>query len=524
MHVLLIYPRFPQSFWSYDSLVRMMGRRAVMPPLGLITIAALLPPSWQVRLVDCNVRSLLEADWEWCNLVILSAMLVQKDDFNVLIREAKQRGKQVAVGGPYPTSVPDEALDAGADYLVLDEGEMTIPQFVTAIEQQIPQGIFRSTVKPDISQTPIPRYDLLELDAYYAMCVQFSRGCPFMCEFCDITSLYGRVSRTKTPSQMLAELDCLYRLGWRGQVFMVDDNFIGNKRRVEELLLALIPWMQTRGYPFRFFTEASLNLAQENKLLDLMVEAGFWSVFLGIETPDTESLVLTKKFQNTRHPLEEACRTINQAGLEIMAGFIVGFDAEKIGAGERIRAFVEATAIPRAMVGLLEALPHTDLWKRLEAEGRLVGMPQGEQSHLMNFVPARPLAQVAAEYLRVLWELYEPKEYLLRIWRQYQQIDEKRRPDSKTPTGMSMVQLLSFLVQLVWRQGICRPETRSLFWRQLIVMMYRKPRLVFEYLGQCAAAEHFIEYRQVARNHITAELGFDPLLSKDKIPVTVNPY
>ncbi|BAC91877.1 B12-binding domain-containing radical SAM protein [Gloeobacter violaceus] len=511
MHVLLVYPRFPRSFWSYDSLVQMMGRRAIMPPLGLITVAALLPSSWEVRLVDCNVRALSEADWRWCDLVMLSAMLVQKDDFQALIRKAKQRGKPVAVGGPYPTSVPEEALEAGADYLVLDEGEMTIPQFVAAIEKQLPRGVFRSTVKPDVSQTPIPRFDLLELGAYYAMCVQFSRGCPFMCEFCDITSLYGRVPRTKTPAQMLAELDCLYRLGWRGQVFMVDDNFIGNKRRVGELLLALIPWMQARRYPFGFFTEASLNLAQEGELLDLMVRAGFWSVFLGIETPDTESLVLTKKLQNTRQSLVEACRAINRAGLEIMAGFIVGFDGEKAGAGERIRAFVEVTAIPRAMIGLLGALPHTDLWKRLEAEGRLTGMSLGEQSHLMNFIPDRPLDQVAAEYLRALWELYEPRDYLLRTWRQYRQIDEHRRPHYNTPTGMSAVQLLRFLGQLVWRQGIRRAETRGLFWRQLIDMVLRKPRLVFEYMGQCAAAEHFFEYRQEARSHIIAELGFDPL-------------
>ncbi|MBC8123571.1 MAG: B12-binding domain-containing radical SAM protein [Gemmatimonadaceae bacterium] len=507
MHVLLLYPRFPRSFWSYDRFVQMAGKRAFMPPLGLLTVAALLPAKWELRLVDCNVREVSQADWQWCDLVIVSAMLVQKPDFLELIREAKQQGKRVAVGGPYPTSVPEDALEAGADYLVLDEGEMTVPQLLAALERREPRGIFRSSVKPDVTGTPVPRFDLLERDAYFAMCVQFSRGCPFMCEFCDITSLYGRAPRTKTPVQMLAELDCLYRLGWRGQVFMVDDNFIGNKRKVRDLLLELIPWMQARRYPFALFTEASLNLAQEEELLNLMVRAGFWSVFLGIETPDTDSLALTKKLQNTRQPLVEACQTINRAGLEIMAGFIIGFDGEKPGAGERIRAFVEETAIPRAMVGLLGALPHTDLWKRLQAEGRLIGLPVGEQSHLMNFVPDRPVEQIASEYLGALWELYEPRAYLERTWRQYRQIDTHRRPRRVTSLGMPPARLLRFLLQLVWEQGVRRPQTRGLFWKQLVDMALHRPSLLLEYLGQCAAGEHFFEYRLEARRHIEAELS-----------------
>lgn len=520
MRVLLLYPRFPRSFWSYDRFIQMAGKCTFMPPLGLITVAALLPAEWELRLVDCNVREPSESDWAWCDLVMLSAMLVQKPHFQTLIREAKCRGKRVCVGGPYPTALPEEALDAGADYLVLDEGEMTIPQLLTALEQQVPQGIFRSSDKPDVTHTPVPRFDLLEPGAYFAMCVQFSRGCPFMCEFCDITSLYGRVPRTKTATQLLTELDCLYKLGWRGQVFIVDDNFIGNKRSVRQLLQALIPWMQARRYPFGFFTEASLNLAGESELLDLMVQAGFWSVFLGIETPDADSLVATKKLQNTRKPLVEACQAINQAGIEVMAGFIVGFDGEQSGAGERIRQFVETTAIPRAMLGLLGALPHTDLWKRLQAEGRLTGVPFGEQSHLMNFVPDRPIGEIAAEYLRALWMLYEPQEYLRRTWRQYRQIDERRRPRSSAPTGMSPAQLVSFLIQLVWHQGIRRSETRRLFWQQLADMIRCKPGLVLEYLGQCAAGEHFFEYRQQARSHITAELGFDPIAVSAPSPAT----
>ncbi|MFN9858766.1 MAG: B12-binding domain-containing radical SAM protein, partial [Pseudanabaena sp.] len=282
MNVLLVYPLFPKTFWSYEKILELVNRKVLLPPLGLITVAAILPQEWNFKLVDRNIRSITEEEWQWADMVILSAMIVQKDDLLSLIKEAKRRGKKVACGGPYPTSSPEEPQAAGVDYLILDEGEITLPMFVEAISKGEPSGIFRTNEKPDVTTTPIPRFDLLEFDAYDSMSVQFSRGCPFQCEFCDIIVLYGRKPRTKTPAQLLAELEYLYSLGWRRGVFMVDDNFIGNKRNVRLLLLELKEWQKSHGYPFRFNTEASIDLAADQELMDLMMECYFDAVFLGI--------------------------------------------------------------------------------------------------------------------------------------------------------------------------------------------------------------------------------------------------
>ncbi|MCA1993803.1 MAG: B12-binding domain-containing radical SAM protein, partial [Coleofasciculus sp. S288] len=418
MRVLLVYPLFPQTFWSYDKILELVNRKVLLPPLGLVTVAAILPQEWEFRLADRNIRSVTEEEWEWAELVILSAMIVQKQDLLDQIREAKRRGKRVAVGGPYPTSLPQEAKEAGADYLILDEGEITLPMFVEAITRGDTEGIFRTSEKPDVTETPIPRFDLLELDAYDSMSVQFSRGCPFQCEFCDIIVLYGRKPRTKTPAQLLAELDYLYTLGWRRGVFMVDDNFIGNKRNVKLLLKELKAWQVEHGYPFRFNTEASIDLAQDPELMQLMVECYFDAVFLGIETPDEESLQLTKKFQNMRNPLSEAVEAITRAGLRPMAGFIIGFDGEKTGAGTRIVQFAEQTAIPTTTFAMLQALPNTALWHRLEKEGRLRNKDGNiNQTTLMNFIPTRPLEEIAMEYVEAFWELYDADRFLDRTYR-----------------------------------------------------------------------------------------------------------
>ncbi|MGE5658382.1 MAG: B12-binding domain-containing radical SAM protein [Actinomycetota bacterium] len=515
MKTLLLSPLFPQSFWSYNRFMEMAGLKAVIPPLGLITVAALLPQDWELRFYDRNVSFESDADWEWCDLVILSAMLVQKPDFHTLIQKARRLGKKVAVGGPYPTSLPEEAQAAGAHYLILDEGENTIPQFLEAIARGETQGVFRSPEKPDVTLSPIPRFDLLQRDAYFMMATQFSRGCPFNCEFCDIINLYGRKSRTKEPSQMLAELQSLYDLGWRGCIFMVDDNFIGNQRNVKRLLRELIPWMQTHDYPFTFITEASVNLAEDTELLELMVQAGFYAVFLGIETPDQDSLEVTQKYQNTRNSLLEACGTINQAGLLIYAGFILGFDGERTGAGERIEAFVESTKIPQPMLGLLQALPNTALWQRLEREQRLrlshgVGVVEvGDQNTLMNFQPTRPMTEIATEYVKAIWALYEPKHYLRRCLEQCLNINV---PANVPPhPHFPLEKALRLVVQLIWHQGICRSSTRLQFWQQLWTILTTKPQFLNLYLGLCAAGEHFLEYRMLARERISAQLGFDPL-------------
>ena len=419
MRVLLLYPLFPKSFWSFEKALELVDRKAMLPPLGLVTVAALLPQEWEFRLVDRNVGELTEADWEWAELAVMSAMIVQKEDFLHLIQEAKNHQVPIGVGGPYATALPHEA--ESADFMILDEGEITLPMFIEAVQRGDTHGVFRSDgVKPDVTGTPIPRFDLLNFESYDSMSVQFSRGCPFQCEFCDIIVLYGRKPRTKTPQQLLAELECLYELGWRRSIFMVDDNFIGNKRNGKLMLRELKPWMAAHGYPFRFNTEASIDLAQDQEMMDLMVECNFNAVFLGIETPDEASLTLTQKFQNTRDSLSESVDRIIRSGLRVNAGFIIGFDGEKKGAGERIVRFVEQTTVPLAMFSMLQALPDTALWHRLKKEGRM-----GEnganinQTTLMNFVPTRPLEDIANEFVAAFWELYDPQRYLDRTYQHF---------------------------------------------------------------------------------------------------------
>jgi radical SAM superfamily enzyme YgiQ (UPF0313 family) len=507
MKVLLLYPLFPKSFWSFDKVLELIGRKVSLPPLSLITVAAILPQTWEFRLVDRNVGYESEADWYWADLVIISGMIVQKNDLLFLVESAKRRGKQVAVGGPYATSVPDPILEAGADFLVLDEGEITLPLLVEALERGETSGIFRANgEKPDVTGTPIPRFDLLDLKAYSDMSVQFSRGCPYQCEFCDIIVLYGRKPRTKTPAQLLAELQRLYDLGWRRSVFVVDDNFIGNKRNAKLMLRELIPWMVEHDYPFSLSTEASVDLAQDQELLDLMIAANFSDVFLGIETPDTDSLSMTQKFQNTRNSLVESVQTINRAGLRVMAGFIIGFDGEKTGAGDRIIDFVEATAIPQALFGMLQALPGTALWHRLEKEGRLrTGQTavSGKQTTLMNFVPTRPLEEIAREYINCFWQLYEADRYLARIYRHY--LTMKPIPHKRQKAQMlEMVEVRALLI-IFWRQGIKR-STRWQFWKQLVAILQKNPGVFTHYLTSCAHIEHFLEYRQIIWEEVEAEL------------------
>ncbi|MGF1480146.1 MAG: B12-binding domain-containing radical SAM protein [Cyanophyceae cyanobacterium] len=504
MRTLLLYPLFPKSFWSFEKSLALVGRKALLPPLGLVTVAAILPQTWELKLVDRNIREVTEQEWQWAEMVILSGMIVQKADLLAQVQEAKRRSKRVAVGGPYATALPEEVAAAGADYLVLDEGEMTLPMFVEAVKRGEASGTFRSTEKPDVTTTPVPRYDLLELNAYDNMSVQFSRGCPFQCEFCDIIVLYGRKSRTKTPQQLLQELERLYDLGWRGSVFMVDDNFIGNKRNVKLLLKELKGWMNDKSYPFSFTTEASIDLAKDPELMELMVECNFTAVFLGIETPDEESLSFTKKFQNTRDSLSGSVEAITKVGLRVMAGFIIGFDGEKPGAGDRIVRFVEQTAIPLPMFSMLQALPHTALWHRLEKEGRLLNQEGNiNQTTLMNFVPTRPLAEIAREYTEAFWQLYDPARFLDRAYRHFLMMDAPRNPLPQRPLDWITVRAITILF---WRQGVMR-KTRWKFWGHLYKLSQHNPRICKHYLIVCGLSEHFLEYRQIVCDQINAQLA-----------------
>ncbi|NEQ45848.1 MAG: B12-binding domain-containing radical SAM protein [Leptolyngbya sp. SIOISBB] len=526
MNILLVYPRFPQSFWSFDKTLELVNFKAQLPPLGLITVAAILPQSWHYQLVDRNVRPVTTAEWQWADLVIVSAMIVQKPDFLASIQEAKAHHKLVAVGGPYPTALPQEIADSGADFAILDEGEVTLPLFVEALERGDRSGTFRSDgEKPAVTDTPIPRYDLLELDAYAEMSIQFSRGCPFQCEFCDIIVLYGRKPRTKEPEQLLAELQYLYDLGWRRSIFMVDDNFIGNKRNVKRLLQAMKPWMSEHNYPFSFATEASVDLAQDPELMQMMVDCNFGTVFLGIETPDGESLNLTRKFQNLRDPLVASVQSIAHAGLRVMAGFIIGFDNEKGGAGKRVAQFVEETAIPTAMFSMLQALPNTALWHRLEQEGRLLGQSaDANQVTLMNFVPTRPIEEIASEYIEAFWRLYDPLVVLNRTYRHFLMLGEGQKQtyqEHKQSAGspdINWIIVRAFLI-ICWRQGIVR-KTRWRFWGNLVVMLWRYPHVAANYLSVCAQAEHFIDFREHVKANIESQLDAYLACQQATVPST----
>lgn len=524
MNVLLVYPRFPKTYWSFHGVLELLGRQVLLPPLGLITVAALLPAEWALKLIDCNSREVTSDEWAWADLVICSAMLVQKQDLARQIQLAKAANLPVAVGGPFVSSTPDAPELSAADFLILDEGELTIPLFLLALARGESRGRFTAAgEKPDVALSPIPRFDLLDLGAYSLMAVQFSRGCPFQCEFCDIIVLYGRKPRTKTPQQLLAELEALHALGWRGEIFLVDDNFIGNKRNVKALLPELRSWQQHRHFPFVFTTEASIDLAADPSLMELMAACGFRRVFLGIETPDQASLLGAQKHQNMRSPLVEAVQAITASGLEVMAGFILGFDGEQAGAGARIVEFVEQSAIPLAMVGILQAFPHTALWHRLAREGRLIeaadDFDQGVQTHLLNFRPTRPMAEIAQEFLSAFRLLYDPHRYMRRVYRYSLKLAEGRqhsRGQRNQPRPWTQGSgLVRGLLTLIWRQGL-RRDTRWLFWRQLAAMAWRYPWGLDNYLWLLMLNEHFIDYQQLVQDQIEAQLRSSQFLGVDQ--------
>ncbi|OEJ99883.1 B12-binding domain-containing radical SAM protein [Roseivirga misakiensis] len=513
MKVLLIYPIFPTSFWSFEKAVQGIGKKAFMPPLGLITVAALLPQKWEYRLRDRNIEPVTEEDWDWADMVMLSGMIAQKEDYLALIAEAKRREKPVAVGGPYATSLPNDFLGVGADYLVLDEGEYTIDLFVKALERGETEGIFRSKDKPDVTLSPVPRYDLLDMDAYFLMAIQYSRGCPFRCEFCDIIVLYGRKPRTKTFSQVEKELDLLRSLGWTGGIFFVDDNFIGNKRTVKPFLEKLIDWQTDNGYPFSFTTEASIDMAHDDELLDLMVMSKFSTVFIGIETPDTESLALTLKHQNNRQPMNESLEKIAKAGLRIMAGFIIGFDDEKKGAGRRVFDFAMDNAIPGVTFSMLQALPNTALWDRLKKEGRLLDDANLNQTTLLNFVPSRPIEDIAEEYVEGFWKLYDPKNYLKRVFDHFMMVGQaKVHSDPELRKRLANQHKTDFDWKGIWfglkmigNLGFIR-STRFVFWKYLYLMFKHNRGGIGNFLSFAAFLNHFLPYRKLVKKEIEEQL------------------
>jgi radical SAM superfamily enzyme YgiQ (UPF0313 family) len=419
----------------------------------------MLPDTWERRLADLNIQPLSDAELEWADMVFISAMLVQKRALRRVVARSKALGKRVVVGGPYVATLTEPLT--GVDHLFLGEAETTLPEFVRDIAYGEAKRVYRAVERPPLALTPPPDFHLADLSQYLQMPVQFSRGCPFQCEFCDIIEIYGRVPRTKSTEQILAELDALRQLGWRGLLFIVDDNFIGNKRNVKQLLPALAEWSERHHYPFTFITEASVNLAEDHELLAGMQRAGFCSVFLGIETPVTESLQETHKYQNTRSNLLDAVRTIQSYGMEVMAGFIVGFDHDPEDVFERQINFIRDSAIPLAMVGMLEALPGTQLWRRLEREGRLLAEGAGNITECaLTFVPKMDSARLIAGYQVILRTIYAPREYYRRTLDCLARVVQ-RRPE---PRSANVLADLVALGRIMFALGI-RDHARGEFWK-----------------------------------------------------------
>src|SRR5437660_6129115 len=479
MKVLLVNPEFPDTYWSFRHALPFEGKRAAFPPLGLLPVSALLPPTWERRLVDLNVRALKSSDIDWADMVFATAMLIQKDSLRSVVKRCKDRGKRVVLGGPYVTTTIEDLPDA--DHVFIGEAETTLPEFIRDLERGQTKRTYEAKERPALSATPLADFRLADFKRYSAMSVQYSRGCPFSCEFCDIIEIYGRVPRTKSNQQMIAEFDALRALGWRGTVFIVDDNFIGNKKNVRLLLPELAEWQKRNGYPFMLVTEASLNLADDDELLSNMREAGFRRVFLGIETPVEESLKEAQKTQN-RGDLLESVKKIQSYGMEVMAGFIVGFDNDPEDIFERQIDFIRKSAIPLAMVGLLNALPETQLWKRLEREGRLLGEASGNNTTCtFNFKTRMDPALLIQGYQTIMRTIYSPREYYERA------LDSMKRTAQQftEPNHYNVINSLASLTRVLVRLGVIDRERKE-FWRFLTQTLVKHHNRLAESLRMAA--------------------------------------
>lgn len=483
MRAMLLYPKFPATFWSFKHALKFIKKRASLPPLGLLTIASMLPQTWQKRLVDVNIQKLSDADLEWADVVLISAMVAQRESSHELIARCKAAGKTIIAGGPL-FSMEREAFPS-VDHFILREAETILPDFLRDFEQGCAQHIYSADAFPDIRKTPVPMWELANLKRYATMCVQFSRGCPFDCDFCNVTALFGHRPRTKTGAQIVAELDALYRTGWRDDVFFVDDNLIGNQRQLkEDLLPALIEWR--KGKPgITFNTETSINLADDPELMRLMQEAGFSTVFIGIETPDESSLAECNKKQNRGRNLLEDVRTIQRAGIQVQAGFIVGFDHDTPSIFQRQVEFIQNSGIVTAMVGLLQAIPDTRLYKRLQKEGRILRNPSGDNvDGTMNFIPHMKLEALLSGYKNILQRIYAPKPYYQRI-RTF--LHEYHPPRIASPLTWSKFKTLMYTNLHLGLLG----RERFQYWRLLIWTTFHRPALLQTAVTLAIYGHHF---------------------------------
>ena len=509
-HCLFVYPRFTsQSFWNFIDACELVGAKYPEAPLGLTTVAAMLPPSWEVRLNDLNVEDMNAKSVEWADLIFIGGQIFQQKEHLRLIDYFRGLGKTVIIGGPDATSSPH--LYDRASHLVLGEAEVTLPEFLA--DYQAGQARHRYEAgerKADMKTSPTPRFDLLKFSNYLNLSIQWNRGCPFMCEFCDIIELFGRVPRGKTITQLQTELQAIYDLGYRGQVGIVDDNFIGNKKAVKVLLPAMIEWQKAHNWPFDFSTEASLNLADDDELMDLMEEAGFTWLFTGIETPDVATLIMTQKRQNTHRSIAESIHRVNQHGMIVMAGYIVGFDGERGDVAQRILDNIEATNIAVNMVGLMMAVPNTQLTRRLKKEGRL---DEGFETPMdstgdqcisgLNFITTRPRLDILKDYGRVVKEVLTPKNYFGRVQRSCLMLNARKRRQHFNPLNIfNDLRALFFLSA----QMMAKLSTGYHYWKTLAITLWKNPGAFRDALSLMALYLHFQKFRDVILDRLKVDI------------------
>lgn len=471
MKVLLVYPKYPDTFWSLTYALRFISKKATHPPLGLLTVAAMLPKEWEKKLIDMNIESLRDKELAWADLVFVSGMSIQKTSVKEIITRCKKLGTTIVAGGPLFTTAYEEFEDV--DHLVLNEAEITLPPFLEDLKNGCAKHTYTSHEQPNIQTTPIPLWELIPIKKYATMSIQYSRGCPFNCEFCNIAALYGRKVRTKSKAQIVAELEDLHSQGWRGDVFLVDDNFIGNKKKLKkEILPAMIEWMEGHKHPFAFNTEASIDLSDDEELMQLMVKAGFDSVFVGIETTNEESLAECNKVQNKNRDLVACVKKIQGSALCVTGGFIVGFDNDPPSIFEKLSAFIQESGIVTAMVGLLNAPRNTTLYQRLVNEGRLLRDVSGDNTDFsINFIPKMDYQILIRGYENILSRIYSPEPYYKRV----REFLRDYKPLQKKAFRFHFSHLGAFFKSIVFL-GIIEKE-RIYYWKLFFWSLFRRPKL-----------------------------------------------
>lgn len=472
MKILLVYPEYPETFWSFKYAIKFISKKASLPPLGLLTVAALLPKEWEKKLVDITVTTLNDRDIKWADYVFISAMSIQKESVRKVIAQCKELGAKIVAGGPLFTSGYED-FENDVDHFILNEAEITLPLFLEDLKGGHLKHVYTSDQWVDVKKTPIPLWELADINKYATMCIQYSRGCPFNCDFCDVTFLFGHKMRIKTKDQILAELDSLYSQGWRGGVFIVDDNFIGNKKELKnEVLPGMINWMEERKYPFTFNTQTTVSLSDDEELMRMMVQAGFVAVFVGIETPNEESLAECGKSINKNRDLIACVKKIQRFGLIVNGGFIIGFDNDTPAIFERMIEFIQKSGIVSAMVGLLNAPRGTKLYQRLIRENRLLKESTGNNTDLsINFIPKMNYQALIDGYKRVLNTIYSPKCYYERILMLLRDI----KPLQKRRYQFHLCYLTAFF-KSIWQLGIIG-KGRIYYWKIFLWTLFRRPQL-----------------------------------------------